>query len=152
MPFRISIIIFLFLIIAAGCSSHSGDKINSTTDSSKTTCSKPVFDEYKASELAELMRKMDADFTLIKTALKKREEITLELNYTKIHTATPTDADVRTNDFTLMANAFLESVNRFTQATAAEKENTYSAIITSCVSCHQHFCPGPIKRIEKLKL
>ena len=41
----------------------------------------------------------------------------------------------------------LEKTNDFD----VQKEQ-YSRVINACVQCHQEFCPGPIRRINKLKL
>ncbi len=70
-----------------------------------------------------------------------------------LFTATPTDGKI--GDSLLYNNlgmAFKKEVQDLTNATRPNLNNHYNLMITACVNCHRNFCPGPIKRIEKLRI
>ena len=105
----------------------------------------------KDSELALLMREMYSDTELIRKAVQEKKMPTdFKEKFEKIHSAIPTDSTVREGDFKLFAQNFLVSLDN-----VYEQENqiqNYNLLINNCIACHQSVCPGPIKRIKKLKL
>lgn len=67
------------------------------------------------------------------------------------HQLEPTDSTVLVEVFYEHNQNFKAAFNDLIEAGAADKEK-YNTLLTKCVSCHEDFCPGPIKRINKLKL
>lgn len=68
-------------------------------------------------------------------------------------TAIPTDGKI--GDSLLFNNlgmAFKKEVQSLSTETHANLATQYNLMVTACVNCHRHFCPGPIKRIEKLRV
>ena len=122
---------------------------------SLANCEKPVFDDYKASPLAALMRKMDAEMNIAKRMILAEHgnlSDSVSLAYDSIKTATPTDPTVKTDVFAGMADAFLFNVQALQKADPHNRKDIFNTTVSSCISCHQEFCPGPIVRIKKLKL
>lgn len=122
---------------------------------SLANCEKPVFDDYKASPLAALMRKMDAEMNIAKRMILAENgnlSDSVSLAYDSIKTATPTDPTVKTDVFAGMADAFLFNVQALQKADPHNRKDIFNTTVSSCISCHQEFCPGPIVRIKKLKL
>ena len=105
---------------------------------------------YKRSELAQLMRDLYKEMSQVKTSLDSN--ITpnkLSLDYKTIHTAVPTDADVRDDQFKGMSDALIMHLEKLEKAPSIE---VYQNTVDVCLQCHQSYCPGPIKKIKKLKL
>jgi hypothetical protein len=106
------------------------------------------------SELALLMRKMYNDADSIKKLITNNEgNITKEYiaELERIHTAIPTDANVKTPEFEAYTKLMIEEANAlFSNET--NKAEGFNNLVNRCVDCHQSFCPGPIKKIRKLTI
>ncbi len=106
------------------------------------------------SELALLMRKMYLDADKIKAAIINDEgNITDEFveHLEKVHAAIPTDPTVKTPEFYAF-NKLLIATAKATQKDGNDKIAGFNDLVARCIDCHQSFCPGPIKRIKKLKI
>jgi cytochrome c553 len=68
--------------------------------------------------------------------------------FMEFHELEPTDS-------TVLVKVFYEHNEDFKRAfedlLKASNKDSYNAMLTQCVSCHEDFCPGPIKRINKLR-
>lgn len=138
----------LLSIIGVGFSCQENEKSTSVVLEKK----KPASSSFpKASELALLMRKMYDDMDSLKSAIAKQELVidTASLDYFNIHSAIPTDSTVRDAQFAGMSSAFLLHVEKLKANPDVE---TFNSTISVCLTCHQSYCPGPIKKIKKLKL
>jgi cytochrome c556 len=108
----------------------------------------------KVSELAEMMRDMHAHAAEMREAIladSLGELPTFARQYELMNTLIPTDQSVRTPIFEGFSGLFME----YAQEIHQNKENrvyNYNNMLNACVSCHQTYCPGPIKRINKLKI
>ena len=108
----------------------------------------------KNSELALLMRKMYLDADSIKQLIITEtgtvsDEFIKELE--TVHTANPTDPDVKTATFDAF-NQSLISQAKALQGNPENKTEEFNRLVSRCIDCHQNFCPGPIKRIKKLRI
>lgn len=105
-----------------------------------------------SSELALLMREMDKDSWKIKEAIEKNQNIPdIKEKFAKIHSATATEPEKKDATYTVMADAFLKTVNdMYIPTSKEEKMAAYTIMINNCLNCHKAACPGPIVRIKKL--
>lgn len=68
-------------------------------------------------------------------------------------TAIPTDGKIGDSVlFASLGNMFKQEVQALSTANPQDMSNHYNLMVTACINCHRNFCPGPIKRIEKLRL
>ena len=106
------------------------------------------------SELAVLMREMYDDTDLIKKAILNKElPLDFRQKFTYLHWATPTDSTTKTDAYPDMAKAFIDNLEALYAEKDAEKRiKKFDIVIQNCVSCHQGHCPGPIKKIKKLRI
>lgn len=65
--------------------------------------------------------------------------------------AEPTDSSNLVDLFYNNARDFAAHYRALMSDTVNQKEN-YTAVINSCVNCHNSFCSGPLRRIKKLPL
>ena len=66
-------------------------------------------------------------------------------------TAEPTDSANLVELFYNNASEFEIAYRTLMSSKEHQKEN-YTAVINSCVNCHNSFCSGPLRRIKKLPL
>lgn len=125
--------------------------------------SKPVRSGlYKPSQLALTMRDMAKDMEFLR---QKADEGTLtveEVNaLMQAHQAMSTDTPTKPEDikpsFLGFSEAYLIQLDdlRATiaqQSSREERLDAFNAAIATCVACHQDHCPGPIPRIQKIKV
>ena len=106
----------------------------------------------KDSELAILMRDLVENTEKVKKQIINGEEIEFFVEFAKLHTSVPTEADLRDNGlYTAFAESYINSVKELIN-TENDKTKLYNNMIQSCINCHQQICPGPVKRIRKLKI
>lgn len=108
----------------------------------------------KDSELALLMRKMYLDADSIKQLIVT-ETGTISDDFIReletVHTAKPTDPDVKTAEFDAF-NISLINQAKAIQDNPNNQVEEFNLLVNRCIDCHQSFCPGPIKRIKKLRI
>lgn len=107
----------------------------------------------KDSELALLMREMWNDSDLMKhSVLERKIPQDFREKFINIHSAIPTDPDVKTADFKVMGDALVASMDKIQNSEEKDLITNFNLMITSCVACHQVHCPGPIVKIKKLEI
>ncbi|MFM1884635.1 MAG: hypothetical protein RL168_819 [Bacteroidota bacterium] len=117
---------------------------------------------YQASELATTMRDMAKDMESLRV---KADEGTLTVEEVEglmqTHQSMATDAPTKPADikpsFAGYSEAYLTQLEELRtsieqQASREDRLAAFNAAISTCVSCHQEHCPGPISRIQKIKV
>lgn len=105
------------------------------------------------SELAILMRDMFDEGMLVKQSVINGEEPEMKLAYHHINTATPTvEGKTATIEYELFAKAYEASVERFKNASGADRVSAYQNMVDNCMNCHSSMCRGPMVRIKKMYL
>lgn len=111
------------------------------------------------SELALVMRALYINtldiknelFTYTDTTISNLNSIKLEefkINYNSLHTSKPTDLSLRIDGkYERFADTYINSSKNFINNNS--KEN-YNSMINNCIQCHEQFCLGAIKKIQKL--
>lgn len=108
---------------------------------------------YEMSELASLMEQMYKDNEAIRQRILEGEiPQSFPEDFKKIHTADPTDPNEINETYHAMADAYLQAVDAVTEADSATVKRAFNNLVQTCVSCHQIYCQGPIKRIQKLHI
>lgn len=147
----IPIIFGIFFLISACSNAEKEQQVNE-----EVITEVEVVDNHpnKDSELALLMRKMYNDADSIKQFIVN-DEGNISKEYIdaleRIHTATPTDADVKTPEFKAYTELMVNEANALFSSETNKKEG-FNNLVNKCVECHQSFCPGPIKKINKLRI
>lgn len=105
------------------------------------------------SELALLMRAMFSDVERIKEQVQNGEAVTVEVNHEQLLSAHATEpAKAASSEFKAWGKAYLEGIETLIKSSPQNAEVAYTSLISTCLNCHQSFCPGPIKKINKLNL
>lgn len=106
---------------------------------------------YEASELALVMRSMYANMTVVGEMVNQKEAIpdSLLTGYERMLHAEATNPEDLNEQFYGFANVWLDQLKGFKETPDITH---YNEVMNACVHCHQSFCPGPIKKINRLKL
>ena len=119
---------------------------NPTTEKS----SQIIIDPNPTSEMAQLMRDMTLKLEEIKTAIENNEVLNEnQLDFALIHNQKATDSSFVKPHIKPMSESFAYAIEQFNKE---PNSSNYSTIINNCLSCHQLSCPGPVVRINQLKL
>ncbi|WP_157466116.1 hypothetical protein [Belliella baltica] len=103
--------------------------------------------------LALLMREMFLDMEEIRISVEEGKAISTYIEkHKKLLTAKPTDIGVKTETFQTMGIAYLASLKQLETSNEELLSENYKSLVNSCLACHNNFCPGPVKRINLLKL
>lgn len=146
---RIYLIIFFFAAALYSCGSKESKNSESEKESTE------IYNPNGDSELALLMRECFDQSAEIK---KKLENGTLEIpdtyveNLKKFHTATATDPSVKVDEFFAFTDLLYNKVEQLKTADLDKQKDYYNQVVSSCISCHESFCPGPITKIKKLRI
>lgn len=105
------------------------------------------------SELALMMREMYEDGQRMKKEVLAGNKPEVLEKFRQIHEARATEPEkIATEQYRLYADAYLNALQILDNSGMEELESSYSAVVESCMNCHRAVCPGPMVRIEKLRL
>lgn len=134
---------FFSLFVLWSCNSHKTEENCSASS---------VINPNGDSELALLMREIYNTTDSIKAQAAQNRPVDLEklkALIANLKTATPTDPNVHGEVF----NGFAEKMSLQISNLKSDSSFvvTFNNLVNSCVDCHNEFCPGPIKKINKLR-
>ncbi len=132
------------------CSDSRPDRVTEISEEAVTkNATKGVL--YKPSELALSMRRMYDNMKIVGDSIysKKTFADSLVLGYEVILTAEATNPDEITDLYYGFARGWLLELDAFKADRTIEN---YHALMNACVNCHKSYCPGPIPKIQKLKI
>lgn len=125
-----------------------------------SSCNQPVKEESckmndvnpnGVSELALLMREMTSHVEQNKENLLAGKQITSKPEHIgTLLTAERTDKNLDGKLFEGLAKVYLQRLDELQNAPDSLKIEAHNNLVTSCHDCHSNFCPGPIKRINKV--
>lgn len=145
-----AILLLTIVVLVFACSS-SGEK---DKKDSATSCKRSL-NPNGDSQLALLMREMATWTDSCKSAVMMKKENPAEpTELINIHTLQKTDSTIDIKLFNACADVYLQKVRSF-KALGIDldsRADAYNEMVHACVSCHENFCGGPIKRIQKLML
>jgi hypothetical protein len=138
---RLVIILTLLVVFVSSCGDENG------CEAEKTNVINPNGD----SELAILMREM------VKHAQDSKDSISINAElpeypekFSGIFFAKKIDPNIDKQMFDGLAQVYLNNLKFFQKSEPINRRSSYNNLIRSCEGCHQNFCSGPLKRINKL--
>ncbi|MDQ3110279.1 MAG: hypothetical protein M3R17_10320 [Bacteroidota bacterium] len=143
----IAICFVLIVVFIISCN-VDGEKVSKDSVAAcKTNSINPNGD----SELAILMREFAAYSDSVKQdLLNNRTPRPQPENLSHILSAKKTDQNIDKEVYDPLARAYIANVEYFYTSKPEDRVENYNSMISTCISCHQSFCGGPIKRIQKL--
>jgi cytochrome c553 len=111
-----------------------------------------IFEFHEVSEMASLMKQMAHINNELKERILKGEDLgEFPKNFEKILTASMTKNQQMDDFFRKHAALFLKTQHAIYDNPENAQE-LYNLSIDACITCHEEKCPGPLARIQKLKL
>lgn len=142
--FKISFFLFILVVILSQCK----EEVKKTDAECLINDPNPN----KSSELAILMRAMATHAESVKgQVIQGKLTGVFPEEFRKIHTATPTDSMIKGDSFDSFANGYIKNLELL-YANTGSLNTSYNAVINTCISCHEQSCPGPLVRINKMKI
>jgi hypothetical protein len=142
--------IFLSVFILAVVSCGNDPKVTEVTTKDSVSCNNPL-NPNGDSELALLMREMVVTTQSIKDSLEKNAQLpSYPEKIGSIFFAKKTDTTLNKELFNGLAENYVRNIKYFYGANQKEKVIAYNGMVNGCVTCHENFCGGPLKRIKKL--
>ncbi len=103
------------------------------------------------SPMAKLMRQMLAFLDLERqniTQNKPAQEF--PKSFAKINTAKLTEGKKPSADHVAYIQNFQKGLSSYYENIhTPQRTSNFNLLVSSCITCHEHECPGPIQRIEK---
>ncbi len=150
-------IYFLLIFFCLGYACSTATKEEPTTESNtpkekESKKKKRVLHMVETSELAQLMRKMDAELLSVKTCIEGGYSFhdSLTFDYGIIYTAHATEAKMKKAGFDDFATAYLTQLENLKNSTGEKRKENYNLLVNGCLNCHSQHCPGPINKIKTL--
>lgn len=125
-----------------------------TIDSTET-CVTPSAKKYPNQDkpMALMMRQMADNAAKMKEKVLANEKITAsDFPFIRFHLVEPTDPDVLQPQFFENARLLQVAHKNLINAPLINQKEMFTAYINQCISCHEIYCSGPLKRIRKFKL
>jgi hypothetical protein len=105
------------------------------------------------SELALLMRDMFDDGMKMKEMIKNGEHPEVTVDFQKILTADATEPEKAASpEYKAFAQTYIQTMEAIEKASPEDKLVLYDTMVENCMTCHEALCPGPTRRIVKLKI
>ncbi len=105
------------------------------------------------SDLSKLMRTMTSDAKKLREKVQKGDKIPMFYKkYKRIYTASPSSDNKKGDEFDALARAFLTNCERLHSSDDENRKLAYNAMVTSCIRCHEKYCPGPLSMLKRMIL
>ncbi|MCB0663545.1 MAG: hypothetical protein KDC24_12445 [Saprospiraceae bacterium] len=105
------------------------------------------------SELAILMREMFDEGMMMKDMIKNGDHPEVNVEFQKILTAEATEPEKAASpEFKAFAQTYINTMEAMKDASPEDKLVLYDTMVENCMTCHEALCPGPNRRIKKLKM
>lgn len=151
--FFISSLLFASFLFVNSCTNNENPEQVVAKKDPKSTCSKPtIMDPNTPKPMALMMRLMAANADSIKAKILRGEKLdSLQFPFLRFYLVEPTDKNVLEPAFFQHAKVFQTAFYEvFKHPT--EQKKYYNLYIGKCVACHQNYCSGPLKRINKMPI
>lgn len=134
------------LLLLLGVSLMACETAEKTENAEKPATAGKVED---AKPMALMMRAIYDQSRNMRTELEAGKNLDSSLyRFMEFHKLEPTDSTVLVEVFYKHNDKFREAYENLLRSS---DKPAYNAMLTACVNCHADFCPGPIKRINKLR-
>jgi hypothetical protein len=144
------------LLLMAGWACNTSEKkaakIAQASRDSAEACT-PIKDPNNPKPMALMMRQMATNADSIRAGiLMGIIPDSLKYPFLRFYLVEPTDPGVLEPQFFENARLYQQAYRSLMNTDKAEMINAYNATIAACINCHQRYCSGPLKRINKLPI
>ena len=139
------------LLLLSACDSE--DPSGGKSEKQGATPLPKLSTEHVVSPLAQLMRDMTVFADSTKHHLTRGEELLpYPTSFKDMLTAECTPGMVDHRTFDPFAFSYLHQLDSLYKVVPAQRQQAFDELIQYCAACHGQVCPGPLVRINKLRL
>ncbi len=146
------IVLALFTgILINACTNNNNQQAGAKIADSATVI-ETVKDPNKPKPMALMMRQMAANADSMKAKLLRGESIdSLSFPFIRFYLVEPTDKNVLEPQFFENAKVY-QAAHKAIFDHPENQKKYYNLMIGACISCHENYCSGPLRRIKKMPI
>lgn len=146
------IVLALFTgIFINACSNNNNQQAGAKIPDSATVI-ETIKDPNKPKPMALMMRQMAANADSMKAKLLRGESIdSLSFPFIRFYLVEPTDKNVLEPQFFENAKVY-QAAHKAVFDHPENQKKYYNLMIGACISCHENYCSGPLRRIKKMPI
>lgn len=138
---------FCLGVLINACSNNESPKVANSTEANAV-----IKDPNKPKPMALMMRQMAANADSMKAKLLRGEGLdSLSFPFIRFYLVEPTDKNVLEPQFFKNANVY-KNAHKAIFDHSKEQKKYYNLMINACISCHENYCSGPLRRITKMPI
>ena len=142
---------FACLLLLFACNSE--DATSGESEKKSAAQVPKLSTEHVVSPLAQLMRDMTVFADSTKHRLARGEDLLpYPTSFKDMLTAECTPGMVDHRTFDPFAFSYLHQLDSLYKVVPSQRQQAYDELIQYCAACHGQVCPGPLVRINKLRM
>lgn len=140
----------LALLLLASCTQEPAK--TAVKKDTAVSCDNEPLNPNGDSELALMMRAMAKWTESTKQYVERKEMPTNFPDFSALTTAKSTDSTLDRVTFNVYAANWLMAYSKFKLSAEEDRLANFNRIVNTCAGCHDQFCHGPLKRINKMRI
>jgi cytochrome c553 len=149
------IVLALFTGILINACTNANENNNQKVETKiadSATVIETIKDPNKPKPMALMMRQMAANADSMKAKLLRGESLdSLSFPFIRFYLVEPTDKNVLEPQFFENAKVYQAAHKAIFDHPESQKKY-YNLMIGACISCHENYCSGPLRRIKKMPI
>lgn len=152
------IISFVCIVLLFACNEtqkeslkkEEGNPVDSVSE--EENCA-PIMDPNEVKPMALMMRVMAANADSMRSQLLRGEKLdSIRYPFLRFYLVEPTKPEVLEPQFYENARLFQSAYKQVFRVKKEEQIAAYNVAIGKCITCHESYCSGPLKRIRKFPI
>ena len=150
--YYITAFLIIIVFLNSCVNNNNSQSVKSEVDTLKNNAQNQVLDPHQPKPMALMMRLMADNADSMKAKLARGESLdSLQFPFIRFYLVQATDESVKEPQFYENAKQYQAAHNAiFTHP--KEQKKYYNLMIGKCISCHENYCSGPLKRIRKMPI
>jgi cytochrome c553 len=149
------IVLALFTGILINACTNANENNNQKVETKiadSATVIETIKDPNKPKPMALMMRQMAANADSMKAKLLRGESLdSLSFPFIRFYLVEPTDKNVLEPQFFENAKVY-QAAHKAVFDHPENQKKYYNLMIGACISCHENYCSGPLRRIKKMPI
>jgi cytochrome c553 len=149
------IVLALFTGILINACTNANENNNQKVETKiadSATVIETIKDPNKPKPMALMMRQMAANADSMKAKLLRGESLdSLSFPFIRFYLVEPTDKNVLEPQFFENAKVY-QAAHKAIFDHPENQKKYYNLMIGACISCHENYCSGPLRRIKKMPI
>lgn len=144
---------FVGIVITNSCSNNETSQHQKSEQHKLQTSNKnQILDPHQPKPMALMMRQMAENADSMKAKIMRGEKVdSLHYPFIRFYLVQATDESVKEPQFYENAKNY-QTAHQAIFTHPNEQKKYYNLMINACISCHENYCSGPLRRIRKMPI